>query len=293
MAAPRRRLVFLLGAHKTASSHLQASLLGAQAALRARGTAAIDPKTMRADLTPLTHLPRQGVSDVIGIAAADAFLRLHAGDARRVLLMDENILGSTDRKMLMRKKKLYPWAHLRLPRFLALFPGHDIALGLAIRNPSTFLPSCWSESLHHGALQPFDAFVKGIEPERLRWSNLLERLHEAAPSARFVVWRYEDYSALGPRLPAALAGTETGEIHPVERIMRPGLSAEAAQWLFRQPDPDRDALLTARKKFPKTEGAAAFDPWTAERASALDAAYAEDLRHIDSLPWIRRLAPDA
>lgn len=293
MDGPRRRLVFLLGAHKTASSHLQARLLEAGPALRARGTAAIAPKIMRADLTPLTHLPRQGVSDEIGIAAAEAFLRLHAGDARRVLLMDENILGSTDRKMLMRKKKLYPWAHLRLPRFLALFPGHDIALGLAIRNPATFLPSCWSESLHHGAVEPFGAFIKGIAPERLRWSQLLERLHEAAPQARLVVWRYEDYGALGPRLPAALAGAEAGDIPSVERIMRPGLSAEAAGWLFRQPAPDRDALLTARKKFPKAKGAAAFCPWTAERKSALDAGYAEDLRRIDALPWLRRLRPDA
>lgn len=284
---PRRRLLFLAGAHKTASSHLQASLTGSAAALRQIGVAPVPPRAMREDLTPVAQLIRAGVAPQVGQGAAEAFLALHAGDARRVVLMDENILGSTDRKMLMRKKRLYPWAHLRLARLLELFPGHDIEIGLALRSPASFLPSCWSESLHHGPIRPFAEFMRGIEPAELRWSRLLERLQAAAPQARITVWRYEDYARLGPRLHAGLLGPEAAaRVTPVERVMRRGLSARAVDWLMRQPAPDREALRAARKQYPKAGAEDAFDPWSAQERRALEQAYAEDLRHMARLPGV-------
>ncbi|MEM6896682.1 MAG: hypothetical protein AAF576_04845, partial [Pseudomonadota bacterium] len=76
-------------------------------------------------------------------AGADGFLQHHGGDADTVALMDENILGGTDRKMLLRKTRLYPWAPGRMARLLDLFDGHDVQLALATRNPATFFPSCW------------------------------------------------------------------------------------------------------------------------------------------------------
>lgn len=294
-AAPaRRRLVFLVGAHKTASSHLQQSLLDAQAALTAHGVAIVPPKTVRADLTPVSALVRDGISPEIGHGAGAAFLPLHAGDAGTVILMDENILGSTDRKMLMRKTRLYPWAHHRLGRILALFPDHDIEIGLAIRSPATFLPSCWSESLHHGPYEPFRRFIKNIDPLALSWAALADRLHEASPQARMIVWRYEDYPALFPQLAARLLGPDAAaQVTPVDRVMRPGLSAEAADWLARETAPDKDAVLSARKRFPKKDGVPGLDPWKPADHAAMATAYQADIAKLAARPHVDLVTPDS
>lgn len=293
-APARRRLVFLVGAHKTASSHLQQSLLDAEAALAPHDIALVPPRTVRADLTPVSALVRDGISPEIGHGAGAAFLPLHAGDAGTVILMDENILGSTDRKMLMRKTRLYPWAHHRLGRIIALFPGHDIEIGLAVRSPATFLPSCWSESLHHGPYEPFRQFIKGVDPLALSWSALADRLHEASPHARMIVWRYEDYPALFPQLTTRLLGpAASAQVTPVDRVMRPGLSAEAADWLARETSPDKDAVLTARKRFPKRDAASGLDPWKPAEHAAMTNAYTADLADLASRPHVELITPGA
>lgn len=103
-----RRITLLAGAHKTASSHLQQSLMEAEARLRPHGIALVPPKTMRRDLAPLWQLLRDGTSPEILRAAAEGFLQLHGGESRHLVLMDENALGSTDAKMLFKKRRLYP-----------------------------------------------------------------------------------------------------------------------------------------------------------------------------------------
>lgn len=294
-AAPaRRRLVFLVGAHKTASSHLQQSLLDAGAALAAHDVALVPPKAVRADLTPVSALVRDGISPEIGQAAGAAFLSLHGGTAATVILMDENILGSTDRKMLMRKTRLYPWAHHRLGRIISLFTGHDIEIGLAIRSPATFLPSCWSESLHHGPYEPFRRYIKNIDPLALSWSALADRLHEAAPQTRMIAWRYEDYPALFPQLTTRLLGPAAStQVTPVDRVMRPGLSAEAADWLARETTPDKDAVLAARKRFPKKDGAPGLDPWKPADHAAMTRAYTADIADLAAKPHVDLITPES
>ncbi|MEQ8897507.1 MAG: hypothetical protein RID23_10475 [Roseovarius sp.] len=293
-APARRRLVFLVGAHKTASSHLQQSLLDAEAALGVHGVAIVPPKVIRADLTPVSALVRDGISPEIGQGAGTAFLSLHGGAAPTLVLMDENILGSTDRKMLMRKTRLYPWAHHRLGRILALFPDHDIEIGLAIRSPATFLPSCWSESLHHGPFEPFRRFIKGVDPLSLGWAALAQRLHDAAPHARIVAWRYEDYPRLFASLTTRLLGpAAAATVSPVDRVMRPGLSSEAADWLSQQPDPDKDTVLAARKRFPKTSGAPGLNPWTGPEHAAMAAAYSADIDTLAAHPHVELVTPPA
>ncbi len=286
----RRRLIFLAGAHKTASSHLQARLMRSTPMLRAHGMAAVPPRIMRADLTPVAQMMRGGVSARIGHAAGRAFLDLHAPGAERVLLMDENVLGSTDRKMLLRRRKLYPWAHLRLASLAALFPGHEIEIALAVRNPASFLPSCWSESLHHGEIRPFSDYVEGIELTSLRWTALAERLRDAVPQARLTMWRYEDYGALAPRILARLVGARAAEaVAQVDRVMRPRLSAQAVEWLLGQPAPGRETLREARRRFPRTAPQEAFDPWDEATRNALDEIYRRDLRDLARLPGVNWL----
>ncbi len=286
------RLVLLAGAHKTASSHIQHSLLGSAPALNELGIAVIGPKTMRKDLTPFSQLLRDGMTAQVVRAAAAGFLKHHGGDADTIALMDENILGGTDRKMLMRRKKLYPWAHTRVARLLQLFEDHDVDLALATRNPATFLPSCWSESLHHGRYDDFDSFVAGFDPSDKIWTRLVDRIMTTCPSLNLTLWRYEDFPALGTSLYAHLfkPGADTA-VHPDPDIRRAGLSQNAADWFQAQEIRDKATVQEARARFPKTGPQNAFNPWSDEERATLDKGYKRDIARLADRDGVTLLTP--
>ncbi|MEL7281085.1 MAG: hypothetical protein AAFY35_06130 [Pseudomonadota bacterium] len=289
-----RRLVILAGAHKTASSHVQHSLLGSEAALRELGIAVIGPKTMRQDLTPFSQLLRDGMTPEVVRAGADGFLSHHGGEADTIALMDENILGGTDRKMLMRKSRLYPWAPRRVARLLELCDGHDITLAIATRNPATFLPSCWGESLHHGRYDDFNNFVQGFDPTGKVWSGLIARILKASPGLHLSLWRYEDYPTLGTALFGKLLKPEAeNAIKPDPHIRRAGLSHPAAEWFQAQEMRDKTTVIEARKRFPKTGPDSAFSPWSEDELKTLTRCYKRDFARLAEYKSVTLLHPDA
>lgn len=290
----KRRLVILAGAHKTASSHLQHSLLGSAEALQKIGIAVVGPKTMRRDLIPFSQLLRDGMTAEVVRAGADGFLAHYGADADTVVLMDENILGGTDRKMLMRRSRLYPWGPRRLARLVELFEGHDIELGLAVRNPATFLPSCWSESLLHGRFDDFETFVQGFDPTGKTWTGLVGRLSEANPGLPMTIWRYEDYNTLGPSLFARLLKPKAAEaVRPDPQRRRAGLSQKAAEWFQAQTNRDEATVQDARQRFPKTGPETAFSPWSEEEQAALTQSYRRDMAKLAAHEGVTILSPDA
>lgn len=287
-----RRLVILAGAHKTASSHLQHSLLAAEAELKAHGIALVGPKTMRQDLTPFSQLLRDGMTPEVVTAGANGFLDHYGGDADTIVLMDENILGGTDRKMLLRKTRLYPWAPRRIARLLQLFGDHRVDIAFAVRNPATFLPSCWSESLLHGRYSDFRGFLQCFDATGAFWGGLVDRVRAAAPNTELKLWRYEDYGTLGQALFASLLKPQAAEIvKPDEHVRRPGLSAAAAEWFQAQDNLDKDKVQEARKRFPKTGPETAFVPWSASELRALNESYDQDITAIAAIEGVHLLRP--
>lgn len=289
---PHRRLVIFAGAHKTASSHLQHSLLGSRTALGALGVAVIGPKTMRQDLTPFSQLLRDGMTPQVVRAGADGFLQHHGGAAGTIALMDENILGGTDRKMLLRKTRLYPWAPRRMARLLELFDGHDIQVALATRNPATFLPSCWSESLLHGRCDDFADYMRGFDPVRPVWTELIDRLQEACPSLKITLWRYEDYAQLGSSLfNRLLAQGAENAVQLDPKIRRAGLSHHAATWFQAQETRGKDTVQEARQRYPKTGPETAYMPWSQEELAQITTSYTQDLAQAQRRHGIVLLTP--
>ncbi|MEM6589934.1 MAG: hypothetical protein AAF641_15920 [Pseudomonadota bacterium] len=286
------RLVILAGAHKTASSHIQHSLLGSAPALSDLGIAVIGPKTMRKDLTPFSQLLRDGMTAEVVRAGADGFLKHFGRNSDTIALMDENILGGTDRKMLMRRKKLYPWAHTRVARLLQLFEGHDIELAIATRNPATFLPSCWSESLHHGRYDNFESFTAGFDPTDKNWTRLVDRILTTCPSLKLTLWRYEDFGALGTRLYAHLLKQGADQaINPDPQIRRAGLSQRAADWFQAQDTRDKATVQEARARFPKTGPETAFNPWSDDERATLERSYKRDIARLADRDGVTLLQP--
>lgn len=295
--APLASITLLAGAHKTASTHLQSTLMAQRARLAAEGVGLIGPREVRVHLRAAMQPVDLAPAEAHALACA-AFAQLCPG-ARHIVVMEENTLGATFRPLLLGPKGLlYPFAGRRLSDAWAAFAGPELRLGLAIRAPATFLPSCWSEQLLHGEWQSFRDYVQGVPPGVPRWSSLINRVRAVQPELTF--WAYEDYPAVLPQIidwATGLAGFGA-TCPPLAERPRPGLSAEAAEILHRKmaAEPGRDHKRMARRArwaAPLEPGIAPFRPWTEAERSRLDAAYTEDLRALTTLAGVRRLTPAA
>ena len=76
----------------------------------------------------------------------------------------------------------------KIAGLVSLFPDDEIEMFLGIRNPATFVPAVFKEARHSN----FAQFLSGISLDQIRWSDVVERIREAAPKASLTVWYNED-----------------------------------------------------------------------------------------------------
>lgn len=274
-------VTLLLGAHEAGTAHLQNTLLAARERLAAEGVGVIGPRDVRKYLS--VALQPQGRSPTEAVALARAAMRYLCPEARHIVVMEENLLGTTQRPQLMGEKGLlYPFAMRRLAEALDAFGGAGLRLGLAIRNPATFLPACWLAQLAQGPWQSFRDYAQGMPPAAPRWAALTNRMLQVTPALTF--WRFEDYpAALAPILDWATGLHGFGaSLLPTVAPQRPGLSQRAANHLHARlaVEPARDHRLLLRRlrwSAPLKPGGPAFEPWTEAERARFDAIYADDL----------------
>lgn len=108
-----------IGAHKTASTHLQRLLLRNAARLSAKGCAYFGPNRLRHDLRlPPLCVDRPANARVIAPLVSD--LRNAAARGQKLVVSEENILGTTRADIIARADRLYPDADGQIARFLRL-----------------------------------------------------------------------------------------------------------------------------------------------------------------------------
>jgi len=285
-------LTLHLGAHKTASTHLQVSLRLARRELRAGGVFYADPGVLRHDGLPLVRALTHG-----GRAARVVSERLAEARAccPELLLSDENILGGTHRSCLFsRQGMIYPGVRARLRRCLALAGGGPAVLCLSVRDPAQFNVSAFALQLALGNEIEIDAYLQGRDPAALSWSGLAQRLASVPGVARLLVWRYEDYPALRPRLLARILPPGLAALVPEPPPSNESLTQPGYEWFLRRAMADSEADLRvlanrARLRFRRADGHAALRllPEADYRRSAV--AYAEDLRQLRALPGVEFL----
>lgn len=285
-----------VGAHKTASTHLQQSLRALAPPMRGAGIHYLDVR----------HLRRWGhrLDDSLGEGAPAERLRAvwqrHLDAAAetwpQILLSEENILGSIRREALMGAAGIYPHAAARVDRLCAMLRRQPVELFLAVREPLAFLTSAFSMQLEGGLARDFGAYVGDFDPAGLSWTGLAERLLAVDGVARLVVWRYEDYRALRPALlrrllPAALAGRA-----PDPRPAVVGLSQAAHDAIRRSlaADPGADLATLAREAkamFPRSAYPGRLQPLDAAAARRVRAAYGADIARLGRLDRVMLLQP--
>lgn len=228
-----------IGAHRTAGLHIEnilaqnETLLGEQGiivASHATQIAAFKNATLALDAGDNVQDVRDGYINALTKGA----------EFKTLVILDRRRCGSVTRPA--RKNLIFPQVRYSLARFTKFLPEDSYRFFMGLRAPSTFLPSCYSESLTHAKVETFDDFLADTDLRNLRWSETLERIigsfsendEEELEATKLVTWRFEDYPRMWRDVVGAICGIENpqdlvGDALPINK----GLSLYGCQLMYK------------------------------------------------------------
>ncbi|MDP2086262.1 MAG: hypothetical protein Q8K20_13765 [Gemmobacter sp.] len=290
-----------LGAHKTATTHLQGIMLANRARLAAAGVKLSAPQDVRREWVPVYFKAVRALLET-GEIPDDLATPLRdwmpaTGDW---ILTEENIIGVPIE--LLSQPGIYPHARKRLATLRALFPEARIRLFFSVRGYDGFWRSMYSEIVRNRGFLPFEDFWKPKAFAKRSWVDTVTSFTEVLPEADIVLWKFEDFAAVQDMALAQITGQ--ADIAPMVAAYkaeptRPSLSQKALQVLGDiVPVIGREQGLKLTERindhYAVAAGHAPFQPFDAEQVRDMRAAYARDLATIRArFPAVRWLEPAA
>jgi hypothetical protein len=289
-----------IGAHKTATTHLQHTLEANTALLREAGVQYRGPRDFRGDGRTLQN--RFGLlseGEVSSPHDPERELAELAGGAQRLVISEENIAGPIWQRNNGAAGPLYPRADAHLAKLLPQFGGRPLSLFLSVRNPAGFVASTYTQALLGGRIQPFERFTEGLALTQMRWSNLVRRLSLLPDVAEIFVWKYEDYPAIQVRMLRKMVGWKLGpQVVPIDGRVHQGMSSEAVKHVLalgnsapKTRDERRILVHALRDEYPASEILERFSPWAAEARRLAATAYEHDLAEIAAMDKVQIIHP--
>lgn len=270
-----------LGAHKTASTHIQATLKKHRQGLAADGVMYHAPEDVQTLIRSGGHASAQmrALPSLRRAVASRRLLRLDT-DVDRIVASHENSLGLCTE--IFRARQLYPTAYRRLMIWRRLAERRPITIYLAIRNYAPFFSGAYIQAIRNAAFfEPDTAEKTDLITLPRRWPDVVKDIGKALPGARLIVWRYEDY----PEISSSVLKSMTGQTPtPVQRRPMATPSQIAFQTLRESAvrtgtitNVDLDQVI---KKHPITDDAQRFSLWSMEETALLTARYSEDVNQL-------------
>ena len=166
----------------------------------------------------------------------------------------------------------------------------------SLRDPAAFNLSVFALQVGKGNEFDLKMFLNGRDPARIDWAGLVGRLRAVPGVARLVLWRYEDYPALRPRLLARLLPPALAVAVPDPPPANESLTQAGYDWFLRRAmdEPDADLRSLARHalmRFPRAQGHGPLRLLSEAVRARSAAAYARDLAALAGLPGVELLAP--
>lgn len=288
-----------LGAHKTATTHLQGILMANRGKLLGAGVQLSSPQDVRKDWLPLYFQAVRAFGEHGRIPPRlRGPLCAALPETGDWILTEENIIGVPIE--LLSQPGIYPNAARRLATLVELFPKASISLHFSLRSYDSFWRSMYSEIVRNRGFLPWDEFYKPEVFAQRSWVDTVAAFVSALPEARITLWRFEDFRAVMPQALAELSGQT--EVEPMiaayqPEATRPSLSQKAMDILAElAPAIGKPETLRLTERindhYSVTKGHAPFDPFDAETAARMRADYARDIATIQTrFPAVRFLQP--
>ena len=290
MSSALPSVAFHIGAHKTATSHLQRCLLNASDALAEHGVLYFGPEFFRQ--------PGQSIHATFGLRdgpSARAPLRLRdlARNGHHLVLSEENYIGPLNDPAGFGLMHRYPDAGPKVAA-LAGAIGQRIDIHMAVRRPTDYLNSGYCQMLLGGKVRPFSDYRDANPTTSVDWPAVVSSLRRAEGVGRVTVWRHEDYMHIFRQLAAGLVGQDAAHCVPlIPRKRNPGLSEAAVARLHQEaPLADHKRGYEVRGALPIAQGRPRFDGFTKQDHANSAAVYDRQLAHIAQIQGVRVLQPE-
>ena len=286
-----------LGAHKTATTHIQSILRANRERLLSSSIKLSLPWDVRKEWLPLfcryCNRHRQWnstrlINQLVDIAPTRGLW----------VLSDENIIGVS--KDFIKKPGIYSMAQDRTACLKSLFPSARIKLFFSIRSYDSFYRSAYCEVARQNGFFPFEDFFNPKRFANNSWLELVGRFQDVLPPEDIILWRFEDFQQLLPQVLQLLTGID--DVGNLIRNYKPKVtqSSFSAKTMERmgalQPMAEREEskkiLESLNRAFPLSEKFPPYRPFSVQQEAEFQDQYAEDVRKIRSnYPQIHFLSP--
>jgi hypothetical protein len=290
------QIIYHAGANCTDGERLLRSLMRSADQLSQAGVALPGPgryrKIIREAIQALNQNgPAPGTREVLLDAILDN------PDSVRLVMSNSTFLCQPAR--VFEGGVFYGMAAMKLSALTALFPGDAIEVHLGLRNPATFIPAVWAQVRGRS----FDAFMGGLDPRAVRWSEVIARMRAAAPEIALTIWCNEDTPLIWDELLHRLSGLAPDVPMPgahdlLATIMAPEGMARFLGYLGTHPPQSATQLRRVIGAFldkyalpDAIEEEVDIPGWDAALVEEMTAAYEADVAQIAARPDVTFVAP--
>ncbi len=193
----------------------------------------------------------------------------------------------------------YEQTEAKIGAFHQLFPNDEIEIFLALRNPATFLPAVYNQS----KADSLGAYLKGLDPSQIRWSDVVRRIQAVAPMSKLTVWCNEDTPFIWAEILRKIAGLEadtpiTGGFDLLASIMSAEGMNRFLNYLRAHPPQTeaqkRRVIAAFLDKYAiedEVEEDLSLPDYPAELLNGLTDIYENDVAFISQLPGVNFITP--
>ena len=273
-----------IGAHKTATTHLQDILAANRTYLLDRD---------------ILYLPRMRVRQIrliqaindnywntknatTQIASLETLIRPKTRYTKRIIVSEENILGGCIDLI----DCLYPTANNQLLPWSAITDQDNTTIYLSIRDYTSILPSAFSQALRDGSKAlPFEVYLQKWLHKKPSWHALVTKIKTLFPLTKIVVWTFEKYIQDNAEIVNRLSGINLPKVDVRIPKSTQSLTKDAVARI-QGIDPDLD--LPARMKLireimEKYESIDIFDPLSLAEKKELHDNYVADIEIVKKM----------
>ena len=273
-----------IGAHKTATTHLQNILAANKAYLLEHGIFYLPRIVIRQ--TGLVKIVNENYSTAgknkSQTLSWGQLIRPPYEDVKCCILSEENIIGGCVDLL----ESLYPTVERRLLPWSDLANNGNTKLYIAIRDYASILTSAYSQALRDGSkVLPFSVYLETWLRNKPSWYALINKVRSLFAETEITVWTFERYIVDYAQVASCVSGVEIPKTDIAIPDKTKSLSADAIRRIEGiSPSADWKTRMQMIREIDESDKSSErFDPLSVGERSELQGRYLIDVENIKKM----------
>ncbi|MEA2047497.1 MAG: hypothetical protein U9O64_03520 [Campylobacterota bacterium] len=270
-----------IGAHKTATTHIQSVLEANEELLMKNSIRVSTPNRLRPKWIQLfmEYCHHNRVSNKEELLALSP-------TRGTWIFSEENFVGNSYE--LSQASTLYPNILMRLKCFVALYPKAKIELYFSIRSYETFYRSTYLEVVRNRGYLPFNHYYKETLFQSKSWVNVIEMFSQVIPQENITLWCYEEIHHLMPEIINLMTELNNAKkliknypiIKTRESLSQKSLEVLASLSSAMSQEESKKIVEVINNKYPLSDKYPKFIAFDTEKAEQFRIKYQQDIVNI-------------